>query len=130
VPKKSRIARIGQVLEMVLGIQLLGSLFALFMLYVTFLHQKRKEYTVKEYAFWSIFWIAFGLVSIFPNWLNPITEALKLTRTLDLFIILGFMFMIGTIIYVYDVVRKTQRKVEEVVREMAIKETGRKRARK
>ena len=111
---------------MVLGIQILGSIFALFMLYVTFLHQKRKEYTVKEYLFWTFFWVAFGLISIFPQWLDPITSVLKLTRTLDLFIILGFMFLIGTMVYVYDVVRKTQRKVDEVVRKMAIEEANKK----
>ncbi len=107
---------------MVLGIQILGSIFALFMLYVTFLHQKRKEYTWKEYLFWTIFWIAFGLVSIFPYWLDPISTVLKLTRTLDLFIILGFMFMIGMTVYIYDVVRRTQRKVDDVVRKIALEE--------
>jgi hypothetical protein len=114
---------------MVLGIQVLGSIFALFMLYVTFLHQKRKEYTVKEYLFWTFFWIVFGLVSIFPQWLDPISKVLRLTRTLDLFIILGFMFMIGMIVYVYDVTRRTQRKVEEVVRMFAIERAGRKKGR-
>src|SRR3990167_4353432 len=109
---------------MVLGIQLLGSLFALFMLYVTFLHQKRKEYTVREYIFWSLFWVAFGLVSIFPSSLDPITKVLKLSRTLDLFIILGFMFLIGVVIYIYDIVRKTQKKVEDVVRKFAIEKTS------
>ncbi|KHO46288.1 MAG: hypothetical protein QS98_C0004G0064 [archaeon GW2011_AR3] len=111
---------------MVLGIQILGSIFALFMLYVTFLHQKRKEYTVREYVFWTFFWIVFGLVSLFPNWLDPITTVLRLTRTLDLFIILGFMFIIAVVIYVYDVVRKTQKKVEEVVRKVAIEDASKK----
>jgi len=105
---------------MVLGIQILGGAFALFMLYLTFLHQKRKEYTVREYAFWTVFWIAFGAVSLFPNWLDPITTVLKLTRTLDLFIILGFMFVIGVVVYVYDISRRTQRKVDDVVRKIAL----------
>jgi len=46
--------------------------------------------------------------------------------TLDLFIILGFMFIIAVVIYVYDVVRKTQKKVEEVVRKVAIEDASKK----
>ncbi len=107
---------------MVLGIQILGSIFALFMLYVTFLHQKRKEYTVKEYIFWTFFWIVFGLISIFPQWLDAISAKLTLSRTLDLFTILGFMFLITLTVYVYDVARKTQRKVDDVVRKIAIED--------
>ncbi len=63
-------------------------------------------------------------MSIFPNWLNPITAALKLTRTLDLFIILGFMFVIGVVVYVYDVSRRTQRKVDDIVRKIAIEKAS------
>jgi len=33
---------------MLLGIQLVGVLFGLFMLYITFLHGKRKEFSSKE----------------------------------------------------------------------------------
>ncbi len=107
---------------MVLGIQIVGCFFALFMLYVTFLHQKRKEYTVKEYLFWTGFWIVFGLISLFPRWLNPLTTVLKIGRTMDLFIILGFMFVIGMVIYVYDVTKKTQKKVDDVVRKIALED--------
>ena len=106
---------------MVLGIQILGVFFGLLMLYVTFLHQKRKEFTVKEYGFWVFFWIVFILISLFPNWLDFIVVSLSLSRTMDLFIILGFMFLIAAVFYTYLTVRNTQKKLEEIVRKIAFR---------
>ncbi len=106
---------------MILGIQLLGVIFGLFMLYLTFLHFKRKEFTINETGFWSVVWIVFLIVTLIPRILDPILESLNIARTMDFFIILGFMFLIFTNFYTYGVVRKTQKKVERVVREVAIK---------
>jgi len=105
---------------MVLGIQILGFLFGAFMIYYTFLHYKRKELTVKEYSFWLVLWILFIIVAIFPQILDPIVKSLNLVRTMDFFIILGFMFLIGSLFYTYTIVRKNQNKLEEIVRKIAI----------
>ena len=103
-----------------LGIQILGSLFGLFMIYYTFLHYKRKEITKKEYGFWLGLWILFIIVAILPQILDPIVKTLSLVRTMDFFIILGFMFLIGSFFYTYIIVRKNQNKLEEIVRKIAI----------
>jgi len=105
---------------MVLGIQILGTLFGIFMLYYTFLHYKRNEITVKEYSFWVLLWVLFIIVAVFPQVLDPIVESLNLVRTMDFFIILGFMFLIGSLFYTYTIVRKNQNKLEEIVRKIAI----------
>lgn len=105
----------------ILGIQILGILFAIFMLYYTFLQKKRKDFTTKEYSFWVILWTIFLIVTIFPGLLDPIVKSLSLARTMDFFIILGFMFLIGSIFYTYTLVRKNQKKLEEIVRKVAMK---------
>jgi len=103
-----------------LGIQILGVLFGLFMIYYTFLQHKRKEFTIREYSFWIILWILFVTFSLFPSLVDPIVKSLNLARTMDFFIILGFMFLIGTIFYTYTLVRKNQKKLEEMVRKLAL----------
>ncbi|MBW2977999.1 DUF2304 domain-containing protein [Candidatus Woesearchaeota archaeon] len=107
---------------MLLGIQILGVLFALFMFYLTFLSQKRKEFTAKEYIFWVLLWICFIIITLFPNILAPFAETLNLQRTMDLIIMLGFVFVIGMIFVNYILLKKTQRRVEELVRRIAYKE--------
>lgn len=105
----------------ILGIQILGVLFGFFMMYYTFLQYKRKEFTIKEYSFWFLFWAAFVAVTLFPQVLDPILTTLNIGRTLDLFIIGGFLFMVFVVFYTYTLVRKNQKKLEEVVRNIAIK---------
>ena len=105
----------------ILGIQILGVLFGFFMMYYTFLQYKRKEFTIKEYSFWFLFWAAFVAVTLFPQVLDPILATLNIGRTLDLFIIGGFLFMVFVVFYTYTLVRKNQKKLEEVVRNIAIK---------
>jgi hypothetical protein len=106
---------------MVLGIQIAGFLFGLFMIYYSFLNYKRKEFAPKEFGFWLLLWIVFIIITLFPFVLDPIVKTFGFFRTLDLLIISGFLFLIVSIFYTYTLVRKTQRKLEVVVRQMAMK---------
>jgi len=106
---------------MILGVQIIAIIFGIFMLYVTFLHLKRKEFTSKESGAWFIIWISFTFISIFPTILDIfIKEVLQLSRRLDFFIIVSIIFMLGVLFYMYGIVRSTQKSVEKVVRECSI----------
>src|SRR3989338_6368774 len=96
-------------------------IFGFFMLYYTFLQYKRKDFTIKEYSFWFIFWAGFVIIILFPQILDPVLISLNIVRALDFFIIGGFLFLIFVSFYTYTIVRKNQRKVEEVVRQIAFK---------
>jgi hypothetical protein len=106
---------------MIIGIQIIGLFFGLFMIYYTFLNFKRKEITIKEFSFWTFLWVIFLYVSLFPKSLEPIVEQLMLGRTMDLFTIAGFMLLIFMFFYTYLLVRQNQRKLEQIVRNMAKK---------
>ena len=105
---------------MVLGIQVFGLAFSAFILYMSFLYYKKKEFTPTEAGFWAFFGIVFGMVSLFPGLLSPLVESLSLGRTLDLFIILGFMFLIAVAFYTYRIARNSDRRTEELVRKIAL----------
>ncbi|MFH1409349.1 MAG: DUF2304 domain-containing protein [Nanoarchaeota archaeon] len=105
---------------MIGGIQIVGVIFALLMFYITFLHQKRKEFTAKEYVFWAGLWAVVLAITLFPTSLDfLVKDILDLKRPIDFFIIVGFMFVIGLIFYMYLILRKTQNRIEEVVRAIA-----------
>lgn len=106
---------------MVLGIQIAGILFGLFMLYYSFLNFKKKEFTAKEVTFWGVLWAVFIIISVAPYILDPIVKIGGFLRALDLLIISGFIFLIFAIFYTYTITRKNQRQLESVVRSMAIK---------
>lgn len=106
---------------MVLGIQIAGFLFGLFMIYYSFLKYKRAEFTIREIIFWTVIWAGFIIIALVPYILDPIAKSLNFARTFDLLVITGFLFLIIAIFYTYAVARKTQKHVENIVREMAMK---------
>jgi hypothetical protein len=106
---------------MLLGIQMLGVFFGLFMIYYSFLHLKRKEFTAKEFTFWLLLWVLFIFIALFPGSLDFIVKTLSLGRTMDFFIISGFMVMIAIFFYTYTLVRVNQKKLEKIVRNIAKK---------
>lgn len=105
------------------GVQIIGVLFGILLLYLAFLHQKRREFTIKEWLAWSGLAIVWILFAIFPQILDPLTVRLKFFRTLDFLVILGFMFMIVALFYTYTLSRSNQKKLELVIRNATIKET-------
>ena len=106
---------------MLLEIQIAGSLFGMFMIYYSFLNYKRKEFTVKEFSFWAFLWIMFIIVALFPFLLDPLVKKIGFLRALDLLTIIGFIFLTTAVFYTYTLARKNQKKMETIVREMAMK---------
>jgi len=104
----------------ILGIQILGILFGGFMIYYVFLHRKRKELTIKEYSFWIVLWVLFIILTLFPWLLKPILEPIGFARTMDFFIVAGFMFLIGSLFYIYLLVRSNQKRLEDIIRKIAL----------
>src|SRR3989344_4885665 len=100
---------------MVLGIQIVGFLFGLFMVYYSFLNYKRKEFTAKEFSFWLGLWSIFSIIAIFPSILDPIVVGIGFLRAFDLLTIGGFLFLITAVFYTYTVVRKNQNKLEKLI---------------
>jgi hypothetical protein len=107
---------------MLLGIQLIGVLFALFMMYLVFLNYKRKDILIHETFFWLAVWLVFIIIAVFPAVLNPFVETLNITRIMDFIIIAGFAFIIGIVFKNRIDLKKMQRKQEELVRKVAYKD--------
>lgn len=110
----------------ILGVQIAGFLFGLFMLYYSFLNYKKKEFTSREFAFWILLWTLFIIVVVFPVILDPILKPIGILRALDFLVISGFLFMIAMIFYTYSLTKKTQKQVETLVRVLALKKNKKK----
>lgn len=106
---------------MILGVQVIGIFFGLFMAYLIFLHYKRREFGRSQFIIWQIIWIGFILFVIFPNLLGVITTELGIVRVMDFFTIIGFMFMMLLTINNYFIVNKINKKLEDNTRKEALK---------
>ncbi|MBR9703537.1 DUF2304 domain-containing protein [Candidatus Woesearchaeota archaeon] len=102
------------------GVQLVGVLFALIMLYLTFLYYKRSSYSTKSFVLWIIIWCGFLLATFFPSSLYGLMEELNIERTVDLFVIGGFMFFTVIVFYMFSIIKSLERRIEELVRDVAV----------
>lgn len=106
---------------MVLGIQVIGVVFTLLMLYLTFLYYKKNNYTRTAFLFWIAVWISSLFLVIFYEQFTILSIQLKFARTTDLYMAMAIMFF-GAITFLnYANVKRSERKVEELVRSMAMK---------
>ncbi|MBR9703018.1 DUF2304 domain-containing protein [Candidatus Woesearchaeota archaeon] len=102
------------------GVQLVGVLFALVMLYLTFLYYKKSSYSTKSFVLWIIIWCGFLLATFFPSSLYGLMEELSIQRTVDLFVIGGFMFFTVIVFYLFSIIKSLERRIEELVRDVAV----------
>ncbi len=105
---------------MIIGIQLMAIIFILIMIYLTFLYYKKSHYSAASLSLWMAVWLGALLLVLFPETLYGIMETLKIERTVDFFVISGFMFFTVLIFYLYNAVKQMQRKMERLVRKIAI----------
>tara|TARA_Y100000310_G_C20602708_1_gene773896 strand:+ start:115 stop:495 length:381 start_codon:yes stop_codon:yes gene_type:complete len=111
---------------MLLGIQIVGVVFGIGMLYFSFLHFKRKEFGQKEAFIWMALWAGLIFVTILPNSLDfLVKKVLHLQRPLDFFIICGFLIITLLTFLNYVTAKRNSTKIKRMVRNIAIKETDR-----
>ena len=110
----------------ILGVQIISILFAIFMIYVAFLHWKRKDFDGGEIFFWTALWLGFIFITLFPNILQSITKLLFFTRVMDLLMVIAFMILafLGFQNHVSN--RRMEKKIEELVRKEAMKKKNEK----
>ncbi len=106
---------------MVLGIQIIGILFGVFMLYYTFLYYKRKEFRQLEFGFWVVLWGVLIAMAIWPNSLDfLVKKVLSLSRPLDFFMIVGFLFIVFLAYFNYISSKKINHKIDRIISAAAI----------
>lgn len=107
--------------------QILSVLFALFMIYTVGIHSKKKTLSTSESSLWYSLWSLFIVVAVFPGLLSGIASTLKFTRVFDFLIVISFMILSIVTFNNYYSQKKSQSKLEEMVRTHSItkkKKTG------
>jgi hypothetical protein len=105
---------------MIMGIQVFGIIFALFMVYLTFLYYKRGNYSTLDFGVWMFIWLSFMGVVLSPNSFGGLLSPLKVYRLMDLFTILSFITVFSLVFFLYLKARKNEERVRKIVREIAL----------
>ncbi|MGD9129819.1 MAG: DUF2304 domain-containing protein [Candidatus Woesebacteria bacterium] len=103
--------------------QIIAICFAIFMMYVVRINQKRLKFKLIESSFWYSTWLVFIVIALFPNLLKGITNVLHFARVFDLLIVIALMIITTIVIINFFTQRKNQKKLEDFIRQEAIKKT-------
>lgn len=107
---------------MVLGVQLFGILFGIVMIYFAFLYYKKKDLTINDFIIWVVLWLLFILAISFPKKLDFFLDSLGIISAMQLFAVIGIILLFGIVFYLYTMVRKNQRQLARIVKDIALKE--------
>lgn len=99
--------------------QIAATLFALFMIYVVSIHRRHILNRIEVFCWYSL-WVLFIIFALFPNLLLGITDTLHFSRVFDLLLVGALMVLTVIIVMSYFAQKENTRKIEEVVRKMAL----------
>ncbi|OGJ37779.1 MAG: hypothetical protein A2383_01685 [Candidatus Pacebacteria bacterium RIFOXYB1_FULL_39_46] len=100
--------------------QIIATLFALFMLYVTRAHTLKQRFSTTETLFWYSLWSIFIFTALFPDALKGLTDLLHFSRVFDLLLVGALMILTVIVVMNYFQQRENARKWEEFIRQRAI----------
>ncbi|MFH1366685.1 MAG: DUF2304 domain-containing protein [Patescibacteria group bacterium] len=104
-----------------IGIQIAALIFALWMIYFSYLHFRRAEFKKIEFLLWEILWLGLIMVVIFPKSVEFILKTFSINRTFDLVVIVGIVILYGVTFRTYVITKRIDKKVEKFVREESLK---------
>lgn len=104
-----------------IGIQIIAIIFALWMIYFTLLHFRRREFKKSEFLLWQVLWMGLIVIVLFPASVEFILDAFSITRTFDLVVIVGIVILFGVTFRNYVIVRRLEKKIEDTTRRDAMK---------
>ncbi|MEA3429640.1 MAG: DUF2304 family protein [Nanoarchaeota archaeon] len=106
---------------MVMLLQVVGVIFALGMLFLTYLHFKRKEFAISDFLVWLLVWVGFVLVLVFPESVKFVFQSLAIQGPLWFLTIAAILFLTVLVFYLHFTVRKGQMKLADIVKSSALK---------
>ena len=106
---------------MIIGIQIIGILFALIMIYFAYLHYSRNEISFLENLVWWVIWVVTIFIVIFPDILREFSQKIFITRAFDLMVVGGFILVITISFTIYIKVKRLEKKIEDLTRKDALK---------
>ncbi len=103
-------------------IQLLGAIFALDMMFITYFYHRRGVFYLHDSIIWMSVWVGMFLVAMFPQTVEVVIEPFQILRVMDFLLLAGFFFIFSMVFMVFLRSRHNDRRIEMLVREMALRE--------
>lgn len=107
------------------GIQLIAAGVGAVMLWISYTGFRRRELRGQEFAIWAAMWGGLIVVSLLGDRLRAVIVPLRVARLLDLVMVGAILFLAVLVLYLNRQVRRYDRRLAELVRQLALEEAAR-----
>ena len=108
-------------MTMITGIQIIGIVIAVAILYEARALYKETKFKRRDFEIWAAVSLALLFVSLFPGLIDYSLRYLKIRRALDVLLIFSIFGAYVLLFQIYIKIQETERHVTDVVRKVALK---------
>ena len=101
-------------------IKIIIVLFAVFVLYRTFLRFQKRDITGRELVIWTFFWLLVIVATLAPQQTDIISQAVGVERGADLLVYLSVIVLFFIVFKIVVKLEKIDKNITEIVRNTAI----------
>ncbi|HID27883.1 MAG TPA: DUF2304 domain-containing protein [Methanosarcinales archaeon] len=107
-------------MAMIKGIQIIGLMFGVILLYQSYKLVKNKEENVPEFLLWSIVGLMIVVVSIYLDSVNIILRLLGMSDRVNVIFVVGILLTYLLIMHVFSLNRELNRQISILNEELSI----------
>lgn len=106
---------------MVLVIQIVGIVIAVFSLLMVLVRFFRKEVSLREFTLWGIFWIVLGVFVIYPSLMSRLANLFGVGRGVDIIIYLALILLFYLAFKINVRMERIEQDITKIVKEEALR---------
>lgn len=103
-------------------IQIILSLFIIFVVFNVISRYRKKEITAHEFIFWIFFWALVLTAIVYPRSTDKIAKIVGVSRGADLLVYLSIFALFFIVFRIFVKIEKTEKNITKIIRKIAIDE--------
>src|SRR3989338_3339437 len=106
---------------MVLIIQVVGIVIALFSLLMVLIRFRKKQISLREFSLWGVFWIILGVFIVYPYLMSRLANLVGVGRGVDVIVYLGLILLFYLVFKINVRMERIEQDITKIVKVEALK---------
>ena len=106
---------------MVLIIQVVGIVIALFSLLMVLIRFRKKQISLREFSLWGVFWIILGVFIVYPYLMSRLATLVGVGRGVDVIVYLGLILLFYLVFKINVRMERIEQDITKIVKEEALR---------
>ena len=106
---------------MVLIIQVVGIVIALFSLLMVLIRFRKKQISLREFSLWGVFWIILVVFVLYPWLMSRLATLVGVGRGVDVIVYLGLILLFYLVFKINVKMERIEQDITKIVKEEALR---------